>query len=91
MRALIFKHLHFQTPSNPPSRAKDQDVAKVMNAYWANFAKTGNPNAAGLPEWPAYNAKADILMDFTATGPVAKADPWRERLDLVEKLAAQKK
>ena len=23
---------------------KDQEVAKMMNAYWANFAKTGNPN-----------------------------------------------
>jgi para-nitrobenzyl esterase len=65
----------------------DRTVAQSMNAYWANFAKTGNPNGAGLPEWPAYSPKTDILMDFTAGGPVAKPDPWKDRLDLVERLA----
>ena len=30
-------------------------------------------------------------MDFSPSGPVAKADPWRDRLDLVERLATQKK
>ena len=28
--------------------ADDQKVAETMNAYWANFIKTGNPNGAGL-------------------------------------------
>ena len=42
-----------------------------------------------LPEWPAYSPKTDVLMDFAATGPVAKPDPWKDRLDLVEKLAAK--
>jgi para-nitrobenzyl esterase len=69
----------------------DRNTAKAANAYWANFAKTGNPNGAGLPQWPVYSAKTDILMDFTATGPAAKPDPLKDRLDLVEKLANQKK
>jgi para-nitrobenzyl esterase len=42
-----------------------------------------------LPEWPAYSPKTDVLMDFAAAGPVAKPDPWKDRLDLVEKLAAK--
>jgi para-nitrobenzyl esterase len=71
--------------------AADRAAAQAANTYWANFAKTGNPNGAGLPEWPAYSPKTDVLMDFTATGPVAKPDPWRARLDLVEEVANQKK
>jgi para-nitrobenzyl esterase len=69
----------------------DRAAAQAANAYWANFVKTGNPNGPGLPQWPAYSPKTDILMDFTFTGPVAKPDPWKDRLDLVEKLANQKK
>jgi para-nitrobenzyl esterase len=68
----------------------DKAAAQAANAYWVNFAKTGNPNSAGLPEWPKYDQAADKLMDFALSGPAAKADPWKERLDLVEKLAAKK-
>jgi len=69
----------------------DRAAAKAANTYWANFVKTGNPNGAGLPKWPVYSGKTDELMDFTFTGPAAKPDPLKDRLDLVEKLANQKK
>jgi para-nitrobenzyl esterase len=69
----------------------DRATAQAANAYWVNFAKTGNPSAKGLPEWPAYSPKTDILMDFSPSGPVAKPDPLRDRLDLVERLATQQK
>ncbi len=68
----------------------DRATAQAANAYWANFAKTGNPNGKGLPEWPAYSPKTDVLMDFSATGPAARPDPWKTRLDLVERLATPK-
>jgi para-nitrobenzyl esterase len=32
----------------------DYAVSKVMQAYWVNFIKTGNPNGSGLPNWPDY-------------------------------------
>ncbi len=34
----------------------DYEVSKTMQAYFVNFIKTGNPNAPGLPNWPAYRA-----------------------------------
>ena len=35
--------------------AKGRGLAEAMMTYWTNFAKTGNPNAASLPEWPPYH------------------------------------
>ncbi len=34
----------------------DYTVSKLMQAYFVNFIKTGNPNGPGVPEWPAYRA-----------------------------------
>jgi para-nitrobenzyl esterase len=70
--------------------ASDEAVAKAANLYWVNFAKNGDPNGAGLPEWPAYTADNDTLMAFSPTGPAAKTDPWKARLDLTAKVAEQK-
>jgi para-nitrobenzyl esterase len=67
----------------------DEAAAKQTNAYWINFVKTGDPNGAGLPHWPAYTAAGDELLNFTNDGPVPQADPLKERLDLIEKLAAK--
>lgn len=70
--------------------ARDEAMGKIMNRYWANFAKTGNPNGAGLPQWPRYDPKADILMDFSEEGEaVAMPDPRRERLDLIASMAKE--
>jgi para-nitrobenzyl esterase len=32
--------------------ADDRKVSATMSAYFANFIKTGDPNAMGLPAWP---------------------------------------
>ena len=57
-----------------------------MNAYWANFAKTGNPNGAGLPNWPIYNNQNQDMLDVELDGKiVAKPDPRKARFDVVEK------
>jgi len=32
--------------------------------YWATFAATGYPNAAGQPRWPRYDPAADVLLQL---------------------------
>lgn len=40
----------------------DRRVSATMEGYWANFIKTGDPNGAGLPHWPAATAKDGGLL-----------------------------
>jgi para-nitrobenzyl esterase len=62
----------------------DEAVAKTINAYWVAFAKTGDPNGPGRPNWPAYDTERDVLANFTEKGVIVQPDPWRAQLDLME-------
>ncbi len=72
----------------PPAEPTDveKELARVMCSYWANFAKTGNPNGEGLPKWSLYNNQNQEILDVELDGKVvSKPDPRKARLDVVEK------
>lgn len=71
--------------------AKDEKVAKLMNTYWANFAKTGDPNAEGLPKWPVYSPEINNIIEFkNDASAVGIPDPKEVRLDVIEKAVMSK-
>jgi para-nitrobenzyl esterase len=49
---------------NDKNVAPAQKLEKVMQGYWVNFAKTGNPNGGGLPDWPAFAPDARMVKIF---------------------------
>ncbi len=54
----------FGTLDNRPGavwRDSDRILSAQIMGYWTNFAKTGNPNGAGLPHWPAYSEGESVL------------------------------
>jgi para-nitrobenzyl esterase len=57
--------------------AADRRLAKEISAYWANFARSGNPNGPDLPPWPAFtrqDSNVQYLSESIAPGAVVGID-----------------
>ena len=64
-----------------PWTERDQALAEQMQQYWTNFAKTGDPNGAGLPAWPRFDAAQPEVMQLgDATQPIPVLDPERKTM-----------
>lgn len=82
--SFVFDNL--RVPEGGTADPSDKEVARIMNGYWVNFARTGNPNGEGLPQWPLFNPKTNQILDVQPDGKaVAKPDPRKARLDVIEK------
>ena len=42
----------------------DRTLANLMTAAWYRFAAKGDPNGDGIPEWPRYDRKSDVNLEF---------------------------
>lgn len=80
------------TGFGPPPSPEDHAVARMINTYWANFAKTGDPNGPGVAKWPRHDPRKDQLFEIRTDGSaVAEPDPRKARLDVTEQAAKAKK
>lgn len=62
--------------------AADKALCEAMQRYWVNFAASGDPNGASVPEWPRFDPKKRAYVEFLAEGPRAKAGLRRKFADL---------
>ena len=63
----------------------DHLLSATIADYWFNFAQSGNPNAPGLPSWPAYEPTKDevqVLMEVRNA-----LHPRSAHMDRIEALA----
>ena len=70
----------------PRARFAPEDVAlsDAMNAYWAAFAKTGDPGKAGGPVWPKFDLAKEGQIEFGADGPQVREHFLKAWRDFVE-------
>jgi len=81
-----FDSLAHSEPIVGPVTPDKQALADKVSAYWANFAKTGNPNGRGLAEWRPYDLQSRAGLVITREGnPVMMNDLMgRTRRAIVE-------
>ncbi len=72
-----FASLRDGIPPARPWTEADFSLAEMMNQYWVNFIKTGDPNGEGLPEWP----KSDAGYGYAELDNEVRAFRGRNKLD----------
>jgi para-nitrobenzyl esterase len=60
-------------------RPSDRQLSAEMQKYWANFARSGNPNGSGLAKWPPYSSAGGWQVMYLNEKPEARKDDLRAR------------
>jgi len=60
-------------------RPEDYKASELIQKYWTNFAKTGDPNGEGLAKWPTYKGDSGWQVLHLGPEPMAQADSHRQR------------
>ena len=62
---------------------QDEFISNAMINYWVQFADTGNPNQADLPDWPRYEIGSDNMIVFE--NEISKTKEFRKNhLDFID-------
>ncbi|HEY1465028.1 MAG TPA: carboxylesterase/lipase family protein [Terriglobales bacterium] len=64
----------------------DRQLSAEMQKYWANFARSGDPNADGLPRWPVYTSTTGWEVMHLDAVSEAHPDDLRERYLFLDKV-----
>jgi para-nitrobenzyl esterase len=74
-----------------PTDEQDETITQAMGDYWTQFAKTGDPNMEGLPQWPAFSIEEQrnmVLGPKIVATPIERADAYdifqRHWMQLIE-------
>jgi para-nitrobenzyl esterase len=87
----VFNTLHARWGAPAEATPEEKELARIMSTYWTNFAKTGNPNGKGVPNWPLYTTKKEEILDIELDGKTAaKPDPRKARFNVIEKALKQR-
>ena len=75
------------SPELAAADPRERAFAGQVSAYWVNFAKTGDPNGPGLPQWPSLKELAPtetMVLDADGSG----KGPWltQPRIEFHEKV-----
>lgn len=54
-----------------PFTPDDAALSNLIQTYWTNFAKFGNPNAQGLPNWPAWSDGKKEFLEIRKDGTIS--------------------
>ncbi len=64
---------------------EDLAVSRMAQSYWVNFARTGDPNGPGLPNWPRQVVGQDQIFEFRPDGSAGSGpDSRKARLDVTQ-------
>jgi para-nitrobenzyl esterase len=72
-----------------PWTAQDRRVADLTSSYWANFVRNGDPNGPGVPRWPAFDGKPQIMVLGGDYGTMPVAEP--AKLDFMKRFYVSQK
>lgn len=67
----------------------DYKVSKTMQAYFANFIKTGNPNGSGLPKWPVITPGKPAQVMHIDVNTTLKTENKDNRYQVLEKVSTK--
>jgi para-nitrobenzyl esterase len=64
----VFNAMHDRDWRWLPFTAADDRLASLIETYWTNFAKTGDPNSPGAPAWPAWENGGSNYLEIAPNG-----------------------